>query len=504
VGAGTAERVALVLCSAAAYGVGFGVNRGGPITFVLIVISIWAGLRLPTRFVVLHNLVLGMAAVFFTLRGTGPFAIVADHSARALIAQLYVGVIALVGLVLALGRDERVTLMRSLEWEKGELAAQRERANQRAELLSVILDSMADGVSVIDSEGRVVLWNESTARILADRVTSDDDVTDIGRYGMLALDGTPIPHDETVYARAIAGEEVVSQDVLIRSRGIAGEKIVTVTATRLAGEGGQPRAVLVLHDVTAERRLRDELASFAGVVAHDLQSPLTIVEAWGANVADALETGYEGSTTVAEDGVRRIRRAGSRMRDLINDLLAYATARDAALRSELLRLDTLVNDIAVTRVDAAVASGAPVPRFTIEALPSVLGDLCLVRQLLDNLVGNAVKYTAPGVTPHVTVTARPTGPDHTEITIADNGIGIPAGQHEAIFGNFHRAHAGAAYAGTGLGLAICRRIVQRHGGTIRAEDNPSGGTRVVFVLPHAPAERAGTRRTAGAASARTE
>jgi signal transduction histidine kinase len=460
------EYVALILCSAAGYVLAFAVNRGLPITFILIVLTVWAGLRASTTFVVLHNLALSAAAVFFTLRGAGPFVTVTDHATRALVAQLFVGAIAVVGLALALGRDERVVLMRALEREKAELAAQRESASRRAELLTAIVDSMADGVSVIDSDGRVVMRNDATARI----------VGDTGLAGMLRVDS------ECVYARVMAGEAVARRDVQLGD-----ETTVTITATRLAGEDGRPWAVLVMHDVTAERRHRDELASFAGVVAHDLQSPLTIVEAWSAAAAEALDN---GSVAVAQDGLGRVRRAGTRMRNLINDLLTYTTARDSALRSEPLCLDAVVNEVAVARADAAVAAGTPAPRFTIEALPAVLGDPCLMRHLLDNLIGNAIKYTAPEATPHVTVTARLSGPGQAEITIADNGIGIPAGEHAAIFGNFHRAHTGAGYAGTGLGLAICRRIVQRHGGTIRAEDNPGGGTRLVFTLPAAATESA--------------
>ncbi|WP_308285381.1 sensor histidine kinase [Actinoplanes hulinensis] len=130
-----------------------------------------------------------------------------------------------------------------------------------------------------------------------------------------------------------------------------------------------------------------------------------------------------------------------------------------------------------------MASGRPEPRFAIGELPAVQADPVLVRQLIDNLVGNAIKYTAPGVVPALRITAVQ---DETMVTvrIVDNGIGIPEGQHEAIFGNFHRAHVSGGYQGTGLGLAICRRIVERHGGTITATDDPAGGTCFTFTLPN--------------------
>src|SRR4029077_7243425 len=117
-------------------------------------------------------------------------------------------------------------------------------------------------------------------------------------------------------------------------------------------------------------------------------------------------------------------------------------------------------------------------------LPPVQADPVLLRQLLDNLIGNAIKYTAAGTTPALTITAHRDGP-MIEIRIVDNGIGIPEGQHDAIFGNFHRAHPSEGYQGTGLGLAICRRIVERHHGTIVAPDNPGGGTCFIFTVPAA-------------------
>src|SRR5207253_636551 len=102
--------------------------------------------------------------------------------------------------------------------------------------------------------------------------------------------------------------------------------------------------------------------------------------------------------------------------------------------------------------DAAIAGGTPVPRFDFGALHHVHADLPLTRQLLDNLIGNAIKYTAPGVTPRISVASTGSDGDRIEVTITDNGVGIPAGQHETIFGNFHRAHTGSTFAGTGLGL----------------------------------------------------
>jgi signal transduction histidine kinase len=108
----------------------------------------------------------------------------------------------------------------------------------------------------------------------------------------------------------------------------------------------------------------------------------------------------------------------------------------------------------------------------------------LLRQVLDNLIGNSIKYVAPDVRPIVTVTGSPVAvpPGFVELQIADNGIGIPAGQHGTVFETFHRAHRDG-YRGTGLGLSIVKRIVERHGGTVSAADGPAGGTVVTLCLP---------------------
>jgi signal transduction histidine kinase len=171
------------------------------------------------------------------------------------------------------------------------------------------------------------------------------------------------------------------------------------------------------------------------------------------------------------------------MHSLINGLLAYTTARDASLSPTAVDLDEVVRDVATARLDLAQSTAAPMPRFDIGDLPTVDADPILTRQLLENIIGNAIKYTAAGVVPHVTVRSESTGEGLARIAVEDNGIGIPAGQHEAIFQNFHRAHAGAGYDGTVLGLAICKRIVERHGGTIIAAGNPDGGSRMTFTLP---------------------
>ena len=116
-------------------------------------------------------------------------------------------------------------------------------------------------------------------------------------------------------------------------------------------------------------------------------------------------------------------------------------------------------------------------------LPVVQADPELLRHVVDNLVGNALKYTRPGVPARVEVSARELRGGAVRIDVADNGIGIPAAERGKVFDEFHRCATGGAHPGTGLGLAICRRIVEQHGGRIGVEENRGGGSRIWFTLP---------------------
>jgi signal transduction histidine kinase len=107
----------------------------------------------------------------------------------------------------------------------------------------------------------------------------------------------------------------------------------------------------------------------------------------------------------------------------------------------------------------------------------------LLRQALDNLVGNAFKYVERGTVPRVRIEAERVDDGWARVMVRDNGIGVPIADRERVFDSFHRASA-PSYQGTGLGLAICKRIIQRHGGNIRVTDNPDGvGSCFEFTLP---------------------
>ncbi|GLY06478.1 hypothetical protein Acsp01_68570 [Actinoplanes sp. NBRC 101535] len=487
------EYLAVLLLSAAAYATVFGIHQTLPLAFAVIVMTVWAGSRLHTAFVVVHDLLFGTVAILCTLRGYGVFAQIASHPARALVAQAFVGMIAVVGLALALGRDERAALI-------AEMRAEKQAAGNQAALMNAIVDAMTEGLTVIDEQGRVLLRNPAVRDLMG--TPGGDRVPDPGDYGLFRPDGSPLPPDEMPYRRALDGQIVRGQDVLVRNANVPDGRILSISAQALPGDlDGVRCAVTVFHDVTAERRHRGELASFAGVVAHDLLNPLATVEGWTESLAETFLDSPHPDAAEARDGLARVSRAAVRMRNLINDLLAYTTARDAVAAPTMTMLGEVVRDIAVARIDQAESTGRPVPVFDLGELHPVHADPVLLRQLLDNLISNAIKYTAAGVVPHLRIRTGQAG-GFVTVTIDDNGIGIPEGQHAGIFDDFHRAHTGGGYSGTGLGLGICKRIVERHGGTIGASANPDGhGSRFTFTLP---ADATAVPATAAPPAVRTE
>ncbi len=449
----------------------FADSTAQPLAFLLLVMSVWAGLRFTPIAVVIHGVVMGTCGVAFTIADRGPFAAVGEIHYRAFVAQGFVAMTVLTGLALAFSRLERDTAHE-------ELVEARRAADERAQLLDAVLESMKEGITVVEEGGRILVRNTAGRELVGLEEDQPDQVQPAASYGLFHSNGLPLTDAELPAARALAGEVVPPEDLHVRTPSVPHGRVVEISALPL--ENSDPtaprRAMVNLRDVTADRQHRDTLASFAGVVAHDLFNPLSVVDGWTEALADEFEIGPV-SPMVGHAMVTRIHDATAHMRTFIADLMSYTMARDASIRPGPVDLTAMVRSLAGLRTAAASA-----PLIVVADGLEVWADAGLVRQLLDNLLGNAIKYVAPGTRPIVEVTGHALG-DWLEVHVADNGIGIPEEQREAVFENFHRAH-GDSFGGTGLGLAICRRIVERHDGTIHAAPAIHGtGSEFVFRLP---------------------
>lgn len=225
------------------------------------------------------------------------------------------------------------------------------------------------------------------------------------------------------------------------------------------------------------RQRETELVGFAGVVAHDLRSPLARISGYADLLRDEAAPRME---PVHRDYLERLYAGAQDMQSLIDDLLNYATADNRALDTTQVDLNRLVADVVRERVSG---QGTQQPKIVVWPLPSVEADATMLRQVVDNLIGNALKYTPAGEDPCIEITGHPADRGGWHIEIADRGIGVPDDQLETIFEAFTRAPGSECYQGTGLGLAIVHRVIERHGGEVGVAANPGGGSRFWFSLP---------------------
>lgn len=285
-------------------------------------------------------------------------------------------------------------------------------------------------------------------------------------------------------ARALAGETLTRHEMTLHLPGRPDRALMVDARPLLATDGTVLGAVASSYDVTVLREREAELKAFAGIVAHDLNSPLAAVLGYTEEILDDLNAGTPGAVAHVRVTLELIISHMTRMGRLIDDLLAYATARDKPLRPEPVDLNAMITEIAANRSHRANSRGADTtaPVIRTSPLPTVPADPGLLRQLLDNVIGNAIKYTRPGEAARVHIWAT-SAESSVHLHIDDRGIGIPADQRSSIFTAFHRAPTDTPYAGTGLGLAICERVTTRHGGSIIATENPDGGTRITITLP---------------------
>jgi PAS domain S-box-containing protein len=219
----------------------------------------------------------------------------------------------------------------------------------------------------------------------------------------------------------------------------------------------------------------EELNQFAYIASHDLQEPLRMV----ASYTELLSRRYKGQLdSDADEFIAFAVDGAKRMQRLIEDLLSFsrvgtqgtdllATSSESALNGALTNLRVSLEE-----------SGAEI---THDTLPIVMADEVQLIQLFQNLVGNAIKYHANGA-PRVHVSAVRTAPSVWNFAVKDNGLGIDPQYFEKIFGMFQRLHRRDEFAGTGIGLAICKKIVERHGGTISVESRVGEGSTFRFTL----------------------
>lgn len=235
------------------------------------------------------------------------------------------------------------------------------------------------------------------------------------------------------------------------------------------------------------QRSNRELEQFASVASHDLQEPLRKIQAFG----DRLHARFrDGLGEQGRDYIDRMLYSAKRMRTLIDDLLEYSRVTTKAQPFAVVDLTQVVQEVTSDLETRLQQTGG---RVDISPLPTVRASPLQMRQLFQNLIGNALKFHRPDKPPIVRISANPVDalptPDgngealRCQVVVEDNGIGFEPEYAERIFDLFQRLHGKDEYEGTGIGLAICRKIIDRHNGQITADSSPGVGTRFMITLP---------------------
>ncbi|MGE5515596.1 MAG: sensor histidine kinase [Bacteroidota bacterium] len=232
---------------------------------------------------------------------------------------------------------------------------------------------------------------------------------------------------------------------------------------------------------TVEELSRSNLAleRFAQIASHDLQEPVRTI----VSFAQLLERQLGGALPAdAKESLDYLTHGAKRMQDLVSDLLEYSRVSDRLSQYQPVDMNAVFDEVLAALHESIAENGA---RITAVDLPTIIADRWQMHQLLQNLIGNAIKFHRPNVPPEIRVSAERKA-DEWWFAVADNGIGIEAGYLSRLFQVFLRLHTIDAYPGTGIGLAICKAVVERHKGRIWIESVPGQGSTVTFTLPVTP------------------
>jgi PAS domain S-box-containing protein len=402
--------------------------------------------------------------------------------------------------------QQRRELVRSkdvLQIHVQERAQEIQKLQHRYEL---ILNSAGEGICGLDMNGKATFVNPAAAEM-----TGWDVKELLGRTEQEIFGSSAVTIDPE-------SNGMRSKDQAFRRRD-GSMFLAELNKAPLLENGREMGAVLVFKDITERRKAEEDLAlkadelarsnaeleQFAFVASHDLQEPLRKIQAFGDRLKAKCEKIELGE---ARDYLERMQNAAARMQTLINDLLAFS--RVIRSSQPFIPVDIgaitgeVLNDLEV-RIEK---NGAHVE---VGELPTIDADPTQMRQLMQNLLSNALKFQPPDAQPVVSISSRTIPPADwvqssddengapplenslCEISVQDNGIGFDEKHLEKIFAVFQRLHGRTEYEGTGVGLAVCRRIADRHNGYITAKSHPGKGATFIVTLPFHQNETANSK-----------
>ena len=395
------------------------------------------------------------------------------------------------------------------------LEEERARAQREALRFVALIDQMADGVIVVDAQGRLDRTNAAAAELLGDELTDAPMEEWPARFGLIAADGRPMQSSEFPLVRALRGERVRRGAFIVRSPWGTERHLSSSAGPIVTPDGHSAGAAMVMRDISDEHQYAEMLRhtnrelrrqaemleevnqqlrqatkakdQFLAVMSHELRTPINAIMGY----SDLLDLGVKGDLNEDQRGMLgRVRETSRHLLGLINEVLDLA--KIGAGRMDLVLVELDVADI-VERAAQQILPQATEKGLTLEVeRPKqegicVLGDETRLTQIVINLLSNAVKFTRTG---SIAIAYAPAEDGQVAIRVTDTGPGIPPDQADRIFEEFYQVEGGLSRAsgGTGLGLAIARRFARLMGGDVRVESVVGKGSTFAILLPSAERE----------------
>jgi signal transduction histidine kinase len=388
----------------------------------------------------------------------------------------------------------------------------------RTELTRAVLETVDVAIVAAGPDGHLTMFNRAATEWHGLPVDATLDPEEQAQhYDLFEADGTtPLAPHRVPLLRALRDGEVAAAELVIAPADLPRRRVLCSGRSIARADGTPLGAVVAMADVTSDRlqraeledahdqlamrgveleRSNVELAEFAAVAAHDLRSPLAAIDGYLALLLDVYG---DSMADRARDWVGIARTAVSRMLSLTEALLSYAQVGAAGHERRPVEVSDVLGHVLLDLDADLQTAGATV--HVQQPLPVVDADPVLLRQLLQNLIANAVGHRDPAAECRIDILCRTTsdraGSPQSEadagwtIAVVDHGRGVPAEDRERVFGMFTRVGGGSgASRGAGIGLATCARIVEQHCGRIWIEETPGGGATVCFHLPKTPVGR---------------
>jgi PAS domain S-box-containing protein len=385
-----------------------------------------------------------------------------------------------------------------------ELAISRGALEAQSRMLKLVLDSMGEGLVAADQDGRFLIWNDAAKKLMGRGAADLPPAQWTPHYKVYLPDGiTPHPVESLPLVRALRGESV-QQELVVQNPESKQSVFLEVTARPLRDDQGNLcGGVAAMRDITlrkaAEREIQElnqglearvvartaeleaankELEAFSYSVSHDLRAPLRHIGGFARILVEDFNASLPEE---AQRHVKRIEQGAHRMGTLVDELLSLTRVGRQSLTVQVTSMGSLVSDV-LTLLEPEL-EGRKV-EWKVAELPFVECDPTLVRQVFQNLIGNALKYSRPR-SPAVIEIGKEEKGGRTVLFVRDNGVGFSMKYADKLFGVFQRLHRSEDFEGTGVGLATVQRIVQKHGGKVWAEAELDRGATFYFTLSNA-------------------